>query len=84
MAGGSQLISSHVKISQLVGLEIQGRGFNSQPEALELHFSQLVPVGSSKKQSIYVRNRQGCIQGVWDAGIPVWAPKLGAQKFINE
>ena len=22
-----------------------GRGFNSQPEALELHFSQLVPVG---------------------------------------
>ena len=28
------------------GLEIQGRAFNSQPEALELHFSQLVPVWS--------------------------------------
>ena len=27
-------------------VEIQGRGFNSQPEALELHFSQLVLVGS--------------------------------------
>ena len=24
----------------------RGRGFNSQPEALELHFSQLVPVES--------------------------------------
>ena len=30
---------------QSLGLEIQGRGLNSQPEALELHFSQLVPVG---------------------------------------
>ena len=29
-----------------IGLEIQGRGFNFQLEALELHFSQLVPVGS--------------------------------------
>ena len=27
-------------------LEIQSRGFNSQPEALELYFTQLVPVGS--------------------------------------
>ena len=31
---------------RFVGLEIQGRGFNSQPEALELNFSQLVPVGA--------------------------------------
>ena len=30
---------------QSVGLVIQGRGFDSQPEALELHFAQLVPVG---------------------------------------
>ena len=29
-----------------VSLEIHGRGFNSQPEALELQFSQLVLVGS--------------------------------------
>ena len=29
-----------------VGLEIQCRGFDSQSEALELYFSQLVPVGS--------------------------------------
>ena len=28
-----------------VGLEIQGHGFNSKLEALELHFSQLVPDG---------------------------------------
>ena len=28
------------------GLEIQGRWFNFQQEALELHFLQLVPVGS--------------------------------------
>ena len=33
---------------QSIGLEIQGRGFNSQPEALVLHFSQLVPVNGLK------------------------------------
>ena len=27
---------------------------------------------------------QGRIQGVWDTGTPVWAPKLGAEKIINE
>ena len=31
---------------QSVGLEIQGRWFNSQSEALEFHFLQLVEVGS--------------------------------------
>ena len=33
-----------IRITTLI--EIQGRGFDSQPEALELQFSQLVPVGS--------------------------------------
>ena len=33
-------------VGRSVGLEIQDRGFHSQPETLELHFSQLVPVES--------------------------------------
>ena len=35
-----------LNLHSLFELEIQGRGFNFQPEALELHFSQLVLVGS--------------------------------------
>ena len=31
---------------EIVGLSIQCRGFDSKSEALELYFSQLVPVGS--------------------------------------
>ena len=42
-AHSNSMVELHVGVGLL---EIQGDGFDSLPEALELHFLQLVPVGS--------------------------------------
>ena len=49
-AHSNSMVELHVGVGLL---ELQGDGFDSLPEALELHFLQLVPVGVLKYISFF-------------------------------